>query len=98
MERAEAYKVRLGVDAGGCGEAPTTVVAGEIAVDELLHEIALAHAPVQQQIFCEEGRDGHAASVVHVGHVIQLPHRGIDWQEQISDAEKGRTGELARIF
>jgi len=87
-----AYKVRLRINAGGGGEAPTAVVAGEITVDELLHEVALAHAPVEQQVFCEEGGDGHAAAVVHVGHVIQLPHCGIDWQTCVSDGLQGKAG------
>ncbi len=52
----------------------------------MLHEVALAHAPIDEEVLGEEGRDDHAASVVHVAHVVDLAHR------RVHDGKPGTTG------
>ena len=48
QQRVHDAEVGLGVDADAGAEAPAAVVAGKVAVDEVLHEVALAHAPVNK--------------------------------------------------
>lgn len=78
QQRVEDAEVRLGVDARGGAEAPATVVGREVAVDEAHHEVAFAAAPVEEEVFGEEGGDGHARAVVHVAGLVELAHRGVD--------------------
>lgn len=87
----EDAKVGLGIDAGAGAEAPAAVVAGEVAVDEVLHEVALAQAPVEEEVLGEEGGDEHAAPVVHVARVGELAHGGVD--ERVARAAGGPGGE-----
>ena len=77
QQGVEDAEVGLGVDAGAGAEAPAAVVGGEVAVDEVLHEVALAEAPVEQEVLGQEAGDDHPAPVVHVGRVVELPHRGV---------------------
>ena len=44
----------------------------------MFHEVALAHAPVDEEVFGEERGYGHAGAVVHVACVIELAHGGVD--------------------
>lgn len=74
----EDAEVGLGVDARGGAEAPAAVVGGEVAVDEVLHEVPFAQAPVEQEVFGQKGGHRHARAVVHVSSVVQLPHGGVD--------------------
>lgn len=90
QQRIEDAKIRLRVDADAGREAPAAVVAREVAVDQVLHEVALAEAPVEQQVLRQEGRDDHAAPVVHVGGRVHLAHGGVD------DGEAGGAGGPAR--
>ncbi len=56
-------------------------VVGDLAVDELLHEVTFAESPVEVQIFGEKhGRD-HAHAVVLIAGGIQLTHAGVDNRE-----------------
>lgn len=74
----EDAKVGLRIDAGRGGKSPAAVVGGKVAVDEVLHKVALAHSPVDQEVFGEEGGDDHAAAVVHPARVVELTHRSVD--------------------
>lgn len=77
-EGVEDAEVGLGVDARAGAEAPAAVVGGEVAVDQVFHEEAFAEAPVKQEVFGEEGGDGHARAVVHGACVQQLAHGGVN--------------------
>ena len=77
-QRVKDAKVRLRIDPSRRREAPATIVGGKVAVDEMLHEIPLTHAPVDQQVLGQERGDDHPASVVHVAHVVELAHGGVD--------------------
>lgn len=68
----------MGVDACAGAEAPSAVVGCEVAVNEVFHEKALAQAPVEEEVFGQEGGDGHAGAVVHGACVPELAHGGID--------------------
>jgi hypothetical protein len=78
QKRIKDPKIGLGVHACPVTEAPSLVVRCEVAVAETFHEVALAHAPVDQQVFGEEGGDDHAAAVVHPADSVELAHVGID--------------------
>lgn len=78
QQRVENTKVRLRVDAYARTEAPASIVAGKVAIDEVLHEVSLALSPVNEQVLGQERGDDHAASVVHVTEMVQLTHGGID--------------------
>ena len=74
----ENAEVGLGIDAGAGAEAPAAVVRRPVAVDQVLHEVDLAEAPVQEQVLGEEGGGDHAAPVVHVARGVELAHGGVD--------------------
>ena len=78
QQRVEDAEIRLRVHARRGAEAPPAIVGRKVAVDEMFHEIALAPAPVDQQVLGQEGRDGHAGAVVHVAGVVELAHGGVD--------------------
>jgi hypothetical protein len=78
QKRIKDLKIGLGIHASAGTEAPSPVVGCEVAVDETFHEVALAHAPVDQHVFGEEGGDDHAAAVVHPADSVELAHGGID--------------------
>jgi len=80
QQRVEDPEIRLRIHARGGGEAPAAVVGRKVPVDEVFHEVALAEAPVDQEVFGEEGGDDHAAPVVHVAGVVELAHGGVDWK------------------
>lgn len=44
----------------------------------MLHKVAFAAAPIDEEVFGEEGGDDHAAAVVHIGRVVELAHGGVD--------------------
>ena len=44
----------------------------------MLHEVALAEAPVDEQVLGQEARRDHAAPVVHVAGEVELAHSGVD--------------------
>ena len=76
--RVEDAEIRLRVAARRRRPLPAAVVRREIVVDQLVGEVALAPAPVDEQVLDEEGRRDHAQPVVHVARRVQLPHRGVD--------------------
>lgn len=76
--RVEDAEIGLRVHARAGAEPPSAVVGRKIAVDEMLHEVAFAAAPVEEEVFGQEGGDPHAGAVVHVAHVVELAHRGVD--------------------
>lgn len=78
QQRIENPKIRLGIHSRARAESPSPVIAREVAIDEVFHKVALAHAPVEQEIFGQEGGDGHAGAVVHVAGVVELAHGGVD--------------------
>lgn len=59
-------------------ERPPPVIAREIAIDQVFHEVALAEAPIEQKVVGQKGGDGHAGAVVHVPRRVQLAHAGVD--------------------
>ena len=77
-QRIEDAEVGLRVDPRAGGEAPAAAVGGEVAVEEVLHEPLLAEAPVEEEVFGEEGGGDHAGAVVHVAGVVGLAHGGVD--------------------
>ena len=78
QNRIKNAEIRLRVHARTGAEAPPAVIAREVAVDEMFHEVALAQAPVEEEVFGEEGGDGHARPVVHVACGVELAHGGVD--------------------
>lgn len=96
-QRVEDPEVRLRVNARGGAEAPAAVVGREVAVDEVFHEVALAQAPVEEQVFGQEGGDCHAGAIMHVTGVIQLPHGGVD-EGVAGSAVAPRFEVAARVF
>lgn len=58
-------------------KAPPSVVRRKVSIDQVLHEISLAHSPVQHKVLSQEGAYNHTASIVHPPTMIQLPHRSI---------------------
>ena len=87
QQRIEDPEIGLRIHARAGAEPPPAVVAGEIAVDEVFHKIALAHAPVEQEVLGEERGDGHAGAVVHVAGCVELAHGGVD--ERVAGAALG---------
>lgn len=74
----EDAEVWLGVGAGGGGPLPSTVVVGQIAIDEVLHEVLFAEAPIEAEVFGEEHGGDHACPVVHPSGCKELTHGSID--------------------
>ena len=71
-------KIGRGIGARSGAPLPPSVVAGNFAIRQLLHEVALAQPPVEQEIFGEEHRHNHLCTVVHIPGLIELPHGGIN--------------------
>jgi hypothetical protein len=78
QKRIENPKIWLRIYARAGAESPSAVIRCEVAVNEMLHEVALAHAPVNEQVFGEEGGYDHAAAVMHPADCIELSHSGVD--------------------
>ncbi len=79
--RVEDPEVRLRIHACTGAESPSPIVGCKIPVDEMFHEIPLAAAPVDKQIFGEEGGNAHPGAIMHVAHVVELAHCGVDeWE------------------
>jgi hypothetical protein len=57
---------------------PTAIVTGDLAVGQLLHEVALAQSPVEEQVLGQKHRDDHTRTIGHETGLRQLPHGGID--------------------
>ena len=62
----------------------------------MLHEVALAHTPVDEEVFGEEGGDGHAGAVVHVTCMVELAHGGVD--ERVAGLALGPFGEEVGVI
>ena len=71
-------EIRRGVRAGAGGPLPAAVVRGDLAIDEVLHEVGFAEFPVDVQILGEKHRGDHPDAVVHETGGQQLAHAGID--------------------
>ena len=71
-------KYGTAIGAGRRRPLPAAVVGREVRIDELLLEVALPRALVDQQMFGEEGSDDHSQTVVHPAGLVQLRHRGVD--------------------
>ena len=68
--RIKDSEIRLRIHARAGTETPSAVVGRKVPVNQMLHEVALAHTPVDEEIFGEEGGDAHAGAVVHVACVV----------------------------
>src|SRR5688572_3901862 len=67
-----------GIGAGPGGPLPAVLVRGEVAVDEQLHEVAGAPAPVEVEVLDQEAGHDHPHAVVHPRLGAQLAHPGVD--------------------
>ena len=76
--RVEDAEVRLRVRPGRGRPLPAAVVRGDVAVDQVAHEVRLARAPVDQQVLRQERRDDHPRPVGHPARGEELAHRRID--------------------
>lgn len=77
-ERVEDAEVGLGVGSGGGGPLPASVIAGEVEVEEVIGEIALAFSPIDEEVFGEEHGGDHAEAVVHPAGGVEAAHGGVD--------------------
>ncbi len=75
----EEAEVGGGVRTGGGGPLPAAVIAGEVAVNQMTHEVFLAPAPVDEQILRKKHGHYHAQAIVHPASFQQLAHSGIDY-------------------
>ena len=96
QNRIKDPEIRLRINACAGTETPTTIIGGKVPVDEMLHEVALAHAPVDEEVFGEEGGDGHAGTVVHVACIVELAHGGVD--EGVAGLALGPFGEEVGVI
>lgn len=78
QQRVEDSEVGLRIHARRGTKSPSSIVRREIAIDQVLHEISLAHPPVEEEVLREERSCDHAAAVVHPPTMVELPHRSID--------------------
>ncbi len=69
---------RLRVGPGRRGPLPAAVVRGDIAVDQVMHEVGLARAPIDEQVLRQERRGDHPSAVRQPAGGGKLAHRGID--------------------
>ena len=67
-----------GVGAGAGAPLPAAVIAGDLAINEVLHEMALAEFPMEVEVFGEEHGGDHAEAVVHEAGGSELAHGGIN--------------------
>src|ERR1700761_4338304 len=74
-------KVRLRINAHARRKAPSTIIARKVTINEVAMKESLSRAPIKQQILGQERGHNHAAAIVHVRRVTQLPHRRIDERE-----------------
>lgn len=91
QNRVENPEIWLRIHARAGTETPTAVIGGKVPIDEMLHEVALAHAPVDEEVFGEERGDAHAGAVVHVACMVELAHGGVD--EGVAGLALGPFGE-----
>ncbi len=73
----EDAEERLRIGTGARRPLPAHRVVGEVAVDQMVPEPALAVVPVDEQIFREERPHDHAHAVVHPAGFAQLTHARI---------------------
>lgn len=73
-KRIEDAEIGLRIDTGTRSESPSAVVGCEVSIDQILHEVPLAAAPVEHQILGQERGDHHPSSVVHPRAVAELAH------------------------
>ena len=78
QQRVEDAEVRCRVEPGAGHPLPVAGVGGQVAVDQVPAEPALAAAPVDQQVLDEEAGADHPHAVRHESLRRQLPHAGID--------------------
>tara|TARA_Y100000758_G_scaffold297113_1_gene256731 strand:- start:79 stop:705 length:627 start_codon:yes stop_codon:yes gene_type:complete len=78
LSRRVKDAVGIGVGSGSCDPLPVQLVAGHVAVDQMLHEVACPYTPVKVKVFDEERCSDHAGTIVHKTLSHQLPHAGID--------------------
>lgn len=74
----ENAEIGRGIGAGGGRPLPAAVIGRPIAIDKLRHEIALAPAPIDKQIFDQKTGGDHSQPIVHPTGLPQLSHGGID--------------------
>lgn len=78
QQRIKDSEVGLGIDSRGGTKAPAAIVRGKVSVNQVLHKISLAHAPVNEEVFCEEGCHDHPAPIMHPPTAVQLAHGSVD--------------------
>ena len=87
--------VRVGVGAGPGDPLPVEVVVGDVAVEQVIEEVARTGAPVDVQVLGEERRHDHAGAVVHEALARELAHAGVD--DRVAGAALLPRGERARV-
>src|SRR3954447_16357042 len=98
----EARVERRGVDADRRDPLPVAVVGGDVAVEQVAHEVLLAAAPVHVQILDEKAGRDQPRAVVHPARLEQLAHAGVDHREARAAVAPGvevlvRTRPLDRV-
>ena len=76
--RVEDPEVRRRVRPRPCRPLPAVLVAGQVAVDQVVHEVSCAAGPDDVQILHEERRGDHPHPVVHPAFFQELAHPSID--------------------
>ena len=70
-----------GIGSCPCAPLPSSIIRGDVAVDQFLQKILFPLLPMNMQIFGQKHCHNHANSVVHVADFIQLSHTGINNRE-----------------
>ncbi len=73
-DRVEDPEVGCGVGAGARGPLPAVLVAGQVAVDQVPHEVPGPVGPLDVQVLDQERGHDHADPVVHPALGQQLAH------------------------
>ena len=77
----EAPVQRSRIDADRRDPLPVAVVVGDVAVEQIAHEVLLAPAPVDVQVLDQKARRDQPRAVVHPARRGQLAHAGVDHRD-----------------
>lgn len=80
-EWIEDSKVRLRIHPGTRSEPPPAMVGRKVPINESLHKVSLATAPVEKQILRQKRRNNHTRPVVHPFVLFCLSHGGVHYGE-----------------
>jgi hypothetical protein len=78
LQRRVEHAVWVCIGARAGDPLPVQLVVGDVSVDQEIHEVARAFAPVDAKVARQERRDDHAHAVVHPALGAQLPHSRVD--------------------